>query len=166
MTSSSKTRLTDWRKTSAWHRRRSPWTRSTLGRRCWSWWTGGASCCWWWQQSCIMTNNSSWWRWWSSQSMWRQRAPRRSKSKQWWLFGRLGFSPSVTWPGYLRLTELLLKVNKRSFCDYSGLHLRRDKCQKLKSLRKCRTTWFASQKAKIASMRKRWQAWGKNYCHS
>ena len=49
---------------------------------------------------------------------------------------------------------------------HCGLHLRQDKCQKLKNLRKCRTTWFASQKAKIASMRKRWQAWGENYCHS
>ena len=27
------------------------------------------------------------------------------------LMDRLGFSPSVTWPGYLRLTELLLKVS-------------------------------------------------------
>ena len=27
------------------------------------------------------------------------------------LMNRLGFSPSVTWPGYLRLTELLLKVS-------------------------------------------------------
>ena len=39
----------------------------------------------------------------------------QSMSKQWWLFGRLGFSPSVTWPGYLRLTELLLKVKKTRF---------------------------------------------------
>ena len=29
------------------------------------------------------------------------------------LMDRLGFSPSVTWPGYLRLTELLLKVRVR-----------------------------------------------------
>jgi len=27
---------------------------------------------------------------------------------------RLGFSPSVTWPGYLRLTELLLKAGQVS----------------------------------------------------
>ena len=27
------------------------------------------------------------------------------------LMNSLGFSPSVTWPGYLRLTELLLKVS-------------------------------------------------------
>ena len=66
MASSSKTRLTDWRKTSAWPRRRSPWTRSTLGKGCWSWWTGGASFCWWWQGSCIMTEISIWWGWWSS----------------------------------------------------------------------------------------------------
>ena len=65
----------------------------------------------------IMTKISSWWRWWSS----RQRTPWQSMSRQWWLFGRLGFSPSVTWPGYLRLTELLLKVNKRSFCDYRAI---------------------------------------------
>ena len=30
------------------------------------------------------------------------------------LMQKLGFSPSVTWPGYLRLTELLLKVTKPS----------------------------------------------------
>ena len=77
------------------------------------------------------------------------------------LMHKLGFSPSVTWPGYLRLTELLLKVNKTTCCLFKSVVLlfnmiRLGTCQELRSLRRCPMAWSAWPRARRARMPAGW----------
>ena len=75
------------------------------------------------------------------------------------LMHKLGFSPSVTWPGYLRLTELLLKVSLPTFF-FKGVILlnmiRLGRCQRLRSLQRCPMAWFALPRARRARMPAGW----------
>ena len=73
------------------------------------------------------------------------------------LMDRLGFSPSVTWPGYLRLTELLLKVPTFFFKGVVLLNMiRLGRCQKPRNLQRCPTAWFALPRARRAWMPGEW----------
>ena len=80
------------------------------------------------------------------------------------LMQKLGFSPSVTWPGYLRLTELLLKVSQPTYYLFKGVLLlnmtRLGMCQELGSLRRCPMAWFASPRARRAWMPAGWLTLG------
>ena len=80
------------------------------------------------------------------------------------LMHKLGFSPSVTWPGYLRLTELLLKVNKTNHlfkCVVLLFNLiRLGMCQELRSLLRCPMAWSAWLRARRARMPAEWLTLG------
>ena len=80
------------------------------------------------------------------------------------LMHKLGFSPSVTWPGYLRLTELLLKVNKTNHLFKCAVLLfnmiRLGTCLELRNLRRCPMAWFAWPRARRARMPAGWLTLG------
>ena len=72
------------------------------------------------------------------------------------LMNRLGFSPSVTWPGYLRLSELLLKVRPPTKFLKGQYKTRLGMCPKLRSLRRCLMAWSAWPRARRAWMPPGW----------
>ena len=72
------------------------------------------------------------------------------------LMNRLGFSPSVTWPGYLRLSELLLKVRPPTKFLKGQYMTRLAMFPKHRSLRRCPMAWSAWPRARRAWMPPGW----------